>query len=91
MIFELVDTEAQNFDAALVEFRLQLGGVAQLGGADGGEILGVAEQHGPMTFDIVIKMNGAFGAVGGEIGGGIANQNCHVLILTGPVEGPYSL
>jgi hypothetical protein len=28
-------------------------------------------------------MDRAFGAVDGEIGGGIANQNCHCLVLAG--------
>src|SRR5690606_2429351 len=67
----------QNLDAALFKFRLELGRIAQFGGAYGGEILRMAEQHRPAPVDEVVEMNGAFGGFEGEIGGDIADQNRH--------------
>ena len=42
-----VHAQADDLGVALFKFRLQSGHVAQFGGADGREILGVGEQHGP--------------------------------------------
>lgn len=77
VIFELVDGQAQHLDAALGEFVLELGGVAQFGGADRGEVLGVAEQHRPGSFDEIVEVDGALGGFESEVRGGIANQDCH--------------
>ena len=42
-----IDRQADDLDAALVEFRLDARHVTELGGADRGEILGMRKQHGP--------------------------------------------
>jgi hypothetical protein len=39
----------------LVEFRLELRHVAELGGAHRGEVLGMREQHGPRVADPVVE------------------------------------
>ena len=41
VIFDRIDAEADDLGVALVELRLQPGHVAQFGGADRGEVLGV--------------------------------------------------
>ena len=42
-----IDAEADDLDVALVEVRLELGHVAELGGADRGEVLRVREDDAP--------------------------------------------
>ena len=42
-----IDTQADDLDAALVELRLDAGHVAELGRADGREVLRMGEQNGP--------------------------------------------
>src|SRR5690606_21564329 len=76
------DAEADDLHVTLVELRLQPGGVAELGGADGGEILRVREQHGPVAVDVIVEADAAFGGLGLEIGSGIADENCHENLLS---------
>ena len=54
---------------ALFEFGLEAGHVAELGGADGGEIFGVGEEDGPAVADPFVEIDGALGSFGGEVGG----------------------
>src|SRR5262249_57784341 len=54
-------------DAALVEFRLDLGHVAELGRANRGEILRVREQHAPEAAHPLMKANVALRGVDFEI------------------------
>ena len=77
MQFDRIDAEADNLYPAPVEFRLDAGHIAELGGADRREILGVGEQHGPTIAEPVVKPNAALSGVGLEIGGGIAELQCH--------------
>jgi hypothetical protein len=77
MAVDRIDAQANQLDAALVEFRFQLGEQAELGGADRGEILGVREQHRPAISDPVVEFNFALSGFGFEIGGDCAYRKCH--------------
>ena len=77
VIVDWVDRQPDDLDAALVEFRLQPRHGAELGGADGREILGVREQHHPVAADPVVETNLAFGRFRFEIGGGVADLERH--------------
>ncbi|MCY1504967.1 hypothetical protein D9M68_391580 [compost metagenome] len=61
MPVERIDGEADDLDAAPVEFRLDARHVAELGGADGRVVLGVREQDRPGVADPVVKPDGAIG------------------------------
>ena len=62
---------------ALLELVLEGGGAAELGGAHGGEVGGVAEEDGPGVLLPVVERDGAVGGVGGEVGGGVAEVEAH--------------
>ena len=64
-----VDGEADDLGAALGELAFEAGHGAELGGADGGEVLGVREEDGPVVADPLVEVDGALGGVGGEVGG----------------------
>lgn len=64
-----VGREADQLDAALGELGLQLGEGAQLGGADGSEILGVREEDNPVVANELVEVNGTLGGLGLEVGG----------------------
>lgn len=64
-----VGAQAQQLDAALGELGLEAGHLAQLGGADGGEVLGVREEDHPVIADVLVKVDGALGGLGLEVGG----------------------
>ncbi len=81
MIVHRVHRQAQHLDAALVEFRFQLGDRAQLGGADRREILGMGEEQHPAIAGPVIEVQLAFGGVGGEVGGGFVDGQGHGFLL----------
>ena len=74
--------QPHQLDAALVEFRLQLGQRAEFGGADRGEILRMREQQRPAVADPVMELDLAFGGFGLEIRGHSANleEPCYDLI-----------
>jgi hypothetical protein len=78
MILDRVDADADDLDAALVELGLDPGHVAELGGADRGEILGVREHHRPAVAHPVVEADPALGGVGLEVGGGIAQTDAHL-------------
>ena len=77
MVLDRVDADAQDLHAALVELRLDPGHVAELGGADRGEVLGVREQHRPAVADPLVELDPALGRVGLEVRGGIVDANAH--------------
>ena len=70
-----IDAEADDLDVALVELGLQPRHVAELGRADGREILGVGEQYGPGIAEPVVELDVALRGVGFEIGSGVANAH----------------
>ncbi|MNV41590.1 hypothetical protein D3C71_1332310 [compost metagenome] len=78
VVTDRVDAEAQDLGVALVEFRFEFGQVTQFGGAHRGEILGMGKQDGPAIADPLVKVEGAFGGVGGEIRCFVANADSHV-------------
>jgi hypothetical protein len=66
---DVVGTQTNELDTARGEFGLELGEGAQLGGADGGEVIGVREEDGPLVTDELVEVDGAVGGIGIEIGG----------------------
>ena len=58
---ERVHADRNGLDAALVEFGLQLGGVAQFGGANRREVLRVREQHNPVVAGPLVEIDGSLG------------------------------
>ena len=77
VVLHRIDRQPQHLDAALVEFRLQLGDGAQLGGADRREILGVREEQHPIVACPIIKVQRPLGGGGGEIGGDVVDRKRH--------------
>ena len=69
---ERVGREADDLDAALLELGLELGHGAELGGADGGVVLRVGEEHDPAVADELVEVDRAVGRVGLEVGGRVA-------------------
>jgi hypothetical protein len=49
VVLDAVHGHAQHLHAALLPFRVELRHGAELGGADGGEVLGVREDHRPAS------------------------------------------
>ena len=60
MEVDRIDTEADDLDAALVELRLDPRHIAELGGADRSEVLGVREQHAPGIAEPFMEPDVAF-------------------------------
>ena len=59
--------------------------VAELGGADRREILRVREQHRPRVADPFVEADAAFGGLGLEIRGGVADRNIIARLLHDPM------
>ena len=57
MAVDRIDRQTDDLDAALVELRLDLGHVAEFGGAYRREVLRVGEQYGPGIADPVVEAN----------------------------------
>ncbi|PYQ18784.1 MAG: hypothetical protein DMF79_14145 [Acidobacteria bacterium] len=62
-----IDAQADHLAVALRELRLELGHVAELGGADRGEVLGVREQDGPPVSDPLVEVELAFRGLRREV------------------------
>src|SRR5262249_46275767 len=77
MAAERIDGQSDDLDAALVEFWLDLGHVAELGGAHRGEVLGMREQHHPFVADPVVEADLALGRFRFEIRGSIVDRKSH--------------
>ena len=81
---ERIDADGDRLHAALGELALERGGLAQLGGADRGEVRGVREQHDPGVAGPLVEADRTFGGVLDEIGGGVAEtQGGHLEPLVG--------
>src|SRR3546814_13446742 len=81
MIAHGVDREANDLAVALREFRFGLGEIAELGGADRREILGVREKHSPRVTDPLMEVDTSLGGVGREIGSAITYSERHDILL----------
>ena len=77
MVGHRVDGKPDDLRVAPIELRLELGHVAELGGAYWREILGVREQHGPGIADPVVEANAPLGRIGFEVGGDVIDLQCH--------------
>lgn len=64
-----VGRETNQLDATLGELRLELGKGAELGGTDGGVVLGVREEDDPGVADELVEVNVSLGGLGLEVGG----------------------
>src|SRR6185436_4742692 len=70
--------QADDLGIALVELGLESGHVAQLGGADRGEVLRMREQDRPLVADPLVKANLPFGGIRREIRGLVADSYRHM-------------
>ena len=82
MLVDGVCAKANELDTALCELGLQLGKSAQLGGADGGKVLWMAEEDNPLVANVVVE-----GDLGRAIMSGPATVNAAVdWIATRPMQ-----
>ena len=68
MVVDRVDRQADDLGIALVELGLDARHVAQLGGADRGEVLRVREQHRVAVADPLVEIDRTLGSFDLEIG-----------------------
>jgi hypothetical protein len=83
MVVDRIDRQADHLAVALLERGPELGQIAELGGADRSEVLGVREQDSPAVAEPVVEAKPPAGGLGLEIGGAIADAQCHVCRLLG--------
>lgn len=69
-----IGRQANELGVSLLKLRLQLGESTQLGGADGGEVVGVREQDGPLVANEVVERDRTVGGLGLEVRGGGAQS-----------------
>jgi hypothetical protein len=69
VILDGIDREADDLGSALGELAFETGHGAELGGADGSEVLGVREEDGPVVADPLVELYRAMGAIGRKVGG----------------------
>ena len=72
-----IDAEADDLDVPLVELGFQLRHVAELGRADGGEILRMREEHCPGVADPFVKADASLRRVGFEIRSHVTELKSH--------------
>ena len=63
MAVDGVGRETKELCAALDGLRLELGEGTELGGADGGVVLGVREEDDPVVTDELVEVDGALGLI----------------------------
>jgi len=89
-----VGRETDELDAALGELGLELGEGAELGGTDGGVVLGVGEEDDPVVTDELVEVDRTGGGFGLEVGGDAAQAETEkaacALALTFPIFKPPS-
>ena len=81
VVVDRIDAEADDLDAALVEFGLQRRHAPEFGGADRREILGVREKHAPAVAEPFVKADFSFGGVRLEIRRGVVDRQSHDTLL----------
>lgn len=67
-----VGGETDELDATLGELGLELSEGAELGGADGGVVLGVREEDDPVVANELVEVDGTLGGLSIEVGGNAA-------------------
>ena len=72
-----VDAQADELGVALGELGLDLRHVAELGGADRGEVLGVGKQDRPLVADPLVKTDLALRRFSGEVGSSVVEAKGH--------------
>ena len=77
VVLDAVDRYDQRLGAALGEFILQPGRIAELGRANRCEIGRVGEEDNPVLAGPFVKFDPAFRRVGFKVGGNIANEKAH--------------
>ncbi|MNY41309.1 hypothetical protein D3C86_1761150 [compost metagenome] len=87
MVADRVDAQPENLGVALVELWLEFGQITQFSGADRREIFRMRKQDRPAVTDPLMKVERAFGGVGGEIRRFVANTDCHVRSPCGNGQG----
>jgi hypothetical protein len=61
--------QSDQLDAESSKLGLELGESAELGGADGREVIRVREEHGPAVADELVEVDGTVGGLRIEVGG----------------------
>ena len=77
MAVDRIDAEPDELGVASGELGFDLGHVAELRRADGGEILGVGEEDRPAVADPVVEVDRPLGGLGGEVGRGVVKAKNH--------------
>ena len=87
MVGHRIHRNADHLGVALFPFGGELRHGAEFGGADGGEIARVREDDGIAAAQPIVELDGAGGAFGGEIGGGVVDADGHGILrcVMGPV------
>src|SRR5690606_29029623 len=73
-----VHGQGNGLDVALGKFVSELGGEAQLRGADRGEVSGVGKQDSPAVAQPLVETNAACAGFLLEVGGDVAKLEAHV-------------
>ena len=66
---DLVGTQTDELDTTLGELGLKLGKGTELGGTDGGEVIGVGEEDGPLSTEELVEVDGTVRGVRVEVRG----------------------
>ena len=64
-----VGAQADELDTTGSELGLELGESTELGGANGGEVIGVGEEDGPLVADELVEVDGTVGGLSMEVRG----------------------
>src|SRR5690606_2774498 len=80
--------QGNGFDVALGKFILELGGKAQLRGADWSEVSGMGEQNSPAVTQPLVETNATCAGFLFEVGGDVAKLEAHVsqLLVKNPTR-----
>src|SRR4029453_45648 len=77
-----IDAEPDDLDVALVEFRLELRHVTELGRTHRCEVFRVREDHRPGVADPLMELDAALCGVGLEIRCNVADAQTHCPLLS---------
>lgn len=66
---DAVGAQTDELDTAGSELGLEFGEGTEFGGTDGGEIIGVGEEDGPLVTDELVEVDGTVGGLGIEVRG----------------------